>query len=46
MRDDETVHQWIARIKKEDDALGVAVILTCFFALAGIIGLALTLRPS
>lgn len=46
MREDETVHQWIARIKKEDDALGVAVILFCFFALSGVIGLVLTLRPA
>ncbi len=45
MRDDETVHQWIARIRKEDDALGVAVFLFCFFALSGVIGLALFARP-
>lgn len=44
MRDDETVHQWIARTRKDDDALGVAVILFCFFALSGVIGLALVVR--
>lgn len=45
MQDHETVHEWIARMKKEDDALGVAVILACCFALSGVIGLALCLRP-
>lgn len=45
MRDDETVHQWIARINKEDDSMAVAVCLFCFFALSGVIGLVLTLRP-
>lgn len=44
MRDDETVHEWIARVKKEDDALGVAVILICVFVLAGVIGAVLTLK--
>jgi hypothetical protein len=44
MRDDETVQQWIARTKREDDSLAVAVFVFCFFALSGIIGLALGLR--
>lgn len=43
MRDDETVHEYVARMKREDDAIGVAAILACLFGLSGVISLVMLL---
>lgn len=45
MRDDETVHEYIERTRREDDAVAVAAILACFFALSGVIAMVMLLRP-
>lgn len=46
MRDDESVHEYAKRKRAEDDAFAVAALIAAFFALSGVIALALLLRPA